>query len=294
MGSFLHSPRGNQYLFVVTDHFTKWVELFPLRKLDSQKIWDSLLQTFARFGFPTSLISDNASYFTSKVFVHSCAVLGIEHKRTSPYHPQGTITERVNRNLKMMLVAHTNRHKDWDAKLQEMAFATHTTANRSTGLSPAQLKFGKELAFPISNALRSTVPTPQCRSYSKLAYDLRKRFSDNLREARESLDVARLQQSEQYNQGSRNLMFEVGDLVLRRNHPLSDATRGFTASLATRWEGPFRVSKKLSPLTYTLIRCSSGQSTGPIHVTDLNLFHSQEEFSQDLTDGGSSRVPDTI
>ena len=154
VGPFPRSTRGNQYLLVVTDHFTKWVELFPLRKLDSKKIWDCLLETFARFGFAASLITDNASYFVSKVFVDACKALGIQHKRISPYHPQANITERVNRNLKMMLVAHTERHKDWDAKLAEMAFATHTTTNRSTGFTPAQLNFGEELAFPLDTGHR--------------------------------------------------------------------------------------------------------------------------------------------
>ncbi|XP_040067013.1 uncharacterized protein LOC120840498 [Ixodes scapularis] len=166
----------------------------------------------------------------------------------------------------MMLVAHTDRHKDWDAKLPEMAFATHTTVNRSTGLSPAQLNFGKELAFPLSNALRSTEPTSQYRSYSKFADDLRKRFSDNLREARESLDVARLQQSEQYNQGRRNLQFEVGDLVLRRTHPLSDATRGFTASLANRWrEGGDLITAAVAAISATTATRAGGPIRGGDH-----------------------------
>lgn len=269
------------------------MELFPLRKLDSQKIWDCLLQVFARFGFPASLISDNASYFTSKMFVDACTVLGIEHKRTSPYHPQANITERVNQNLKMMLVAHTERHKDWDAKLPEMAFATRTTVNRSTGLTPAQFNFGRELAFSLTNTLRSTEPRAQDRNYTKFADDLRKRFTINLKEARENLDVARLQQSDQYNQGRRDLQFEVGELVLRRTHPLSDAAKGFTASLANRWDGPFRVGKKLSPLTYTLIHHFSGESTGPTHVTDLKQFHVPEDgFSQDRTDADDGPVPD--
>lgn len=295
MGPFPRSTRGNQYLFVVTDHFTKWVELFPLRKLDSQKIWECLLETFARFGFPAQLVSDNASYLTSKVFVDACAVLGIKHKRTSPYHPQANITERVNRNLKMMLVAYTERHKDWDAKLPELAFATRTTTNRSTGLTPAQLNFGKELAFPLFNSLLSTESGGRLRPYVKFAEDLRKRFSDNLREARENLDVARMQQAEQYNQGRRDLQFEVGDFVLRRTHPLSDAARGFAASLANRWEGPFSVREKCSPLTYKLVHCESSEETGPVHVTDLKrFFQAEDEDSlQDRNDTDGSLVPDT-
>ncbi|XP_064475377.1 uncharacterized protein LOC135389242 [Ornithodoros turicata] len=166
MGPFPRSPRGNQYLLVVTDHFSKWVELFPLRKLVSERIWDRLMETFSRFGFPAQLITDNASYFTGRVFVDSCAALGIQHKRTTPYHPQANITERVNRNLKHMLVALTDRHKDWDVRLTELGFATRTTVNRSTGFSPAYLNFGKEVAFPLENGLRQCTE-PIARNLSR-------------------------------------------------------------------------------------------------------------------------------
>lgn len=192
MGPFPRSPRGNQYLLVVTDHFSKWVELFALRSLTSKRIWSCLMETFTRFGFPAKLISDNATYFASKVFRDSCAALGIQHKRTSPYHPQANITERVNRNLKSMLIAHTERHPDWDAKLPELAFATRTTVNRSTGFTPACLNFGKELTFPLENTC-TTNNRGAARSYGQFAGSLRRRLRDIVRDARESLDAARLQ-----------------------------------------------------------------------------------------------------
>lgn len=121
MGLFPMSPRRNKYLLVVIDHFKKWVELFLLRKLTTQKVWDCLLETFPRLGFPAQLIADNATYITSKVFTDSCDTLSIRHKRTSVYHPQVNTTRRVNRNLKCMLVAHTECHKNWDLKLAKIA-----------------------------------------------------------------------------------------------------------------------------------------------------------------------------
>lgn len=40
--------------------------------------------------------------------------------------PMAIVTERVNPYLKAMLIKHTERHRDWDAK---MAFATRMTIN---------------------------------------------------------------------------------------------------------------------------------------------------------------------
>lgn len=39
MGPYPTIPHGNQYLLVITDHFSKWVELIPLRKLVRERIW---------------------------------------------------------------------------------------------------------------------------------------------------------------------------------------------------------------------------------------------------------------
>ncbi|XP_064469873.1 uncharacterized protein LOC135384605 [Ornithodoros turicata] len=280
MGPFPRSPRGNQYLLVVTDHFSKWVELFPLRKLVSERIWDRLMETFSRFGFPAQLITDNASYFTGRVFVDSCAALGIQHKRTTPYHPQANITERVNRNLKHMLVALTDRHKDWDVRLTELGFATRTTVNRSTGFSPAYLNFGKEVAFPLENGLRQCTE-PIARNLSRYASELRSRLSDAVNSARESLDAARSEQARQYDKGHRPLSYEVGDLVLKRTHPLSNAAIGFAASLAQRWEGPFRVISRLSRLSYRLRRVNTAEETGPVHVGDLKRYHERDHAADE-------------
>ncbi|XP_064467809.1 uncharacterized protein LOC135378652 [Ornithodoros turicata] len=294
MGPYPRSPRGNQYLLVITDHFTKWVELYPLRKLVSARIWDRLLDVFSRFGFPDQLITDNASYFTSKVFVDTCSALSIRHKKTSPYHPQANITERVNRNIKMMMVTLTSRHKDWDARLTEIGFATRTTENRSTGFTPAYLSFGREIVFPLENTLRTLREQPR-RPYARYAEDIRNRLSTAVRCARENLEVARLEQASQYNKGRRQVTYRVGDLVLRRTHPLSDAAKGFAASLADRWDGPYRVSAQLTPVTYRLERCSTSEESDPVHITDLKEFIDrileQEEGQEDSGTSSSQSQP---
>lgn len=270
MGPYPRSPRGNCYLFVVTDHFTKWVELFPLRTVNRPNVWRCLMEVFSRFGFPAQLITDNATYFTSKLFEDNCRAVGVKHKRTTTYHPQTNITERVNRNLKAMLIAHTEQHKDWDAKLPEIAFATRTTVNRSTGFTPAYLNYGREMPFPLDR----TLPETEAGSgLSPHAVAVRQRLRDAIQAAREQLDVARLQQAEQYNRCRRDVQFAVGDMVLRRTHPLSDASRKFAASLAPKWEGPFTVSEKLSSITYLLRHSSTGEHAGPVNIADLKQYH---------------------
>lgn len=151
------------YLLAVTDHFTKWAELFPLRKLTARAVWDKLTEVFTRFGFPAELITDNASYFTAKVFVDACAAFGIKHRKTTTYHPQANPTERLNRNIKPLLAAFAQQHRDWDAYLHEISFSLRTNVNRSTGYTPAFLNFGRELPNPMDRVFRTGGRTPARR-----------------------------------------------------------------------------------------------------------------------------------
>lgn len=108
MAPYPGSPHDNQYQLVITNHFSKWGEVIPFRKLLCERMWERLLETFPRFGFTERLITDNALYFTRKVFADSCRALGIRHKKTTTYHPQSNIIETVNRNRRNLLVAITD------------------------------------------------------------------------------------------------------------------------------------------------------------------------------------------
>lgn len=278
MGPYPTTPSRNKFLLVVTDHFSKWVELFPLRKLTARVIMDKLMEVFTRFGFPEQLITDNASYFTAKVFVDSCAALGIKHKKTTTYHAQSNPTERVNRNIKHMLVAFSERHKDWDTYLPEIGFALRSTVNRSTGYAPSSLNLGRELPNPMDRVLadRSGMPVaPSARA--EYATHLRAKMTEALHKARCNLRTARAQQKAQYDRSHRNVHYEVGDLVLRRQHVLSDATKQFAASLAPKWTGPYLVREKVSSLVYRLENKKGKPIGGPVHVCDLKRYVPRDE-----------------
>lgn len=277
MGPYPSTPSRNKFLLVITDHFTKWVELFPLRKLTARVILEKLMEVFTRFGFPEQLITDNASYFTAKVFVDTCAALGIKHKKTTTYHAQSNPTERVNRNIKHMLVAFSERHKDWDTYLPEIGFALRSTVNRSTGYAPSSLNLGRELPNPMETVLADRSGVPGATSArAEYATQLREKLAEALHKARHNLSTARAQQKAQYDRTRRNVHYEVGDLVMRRHHVLSNASKQFAASLAPKWSGPYRVREKVSSLVYRLANMKGKPSGGPVHVCDLKRYIARE------------------
>lgn len=68
----------------------------------------------------------------------------------------------------------------------------------------------------------------------------------------------------------------MGDLVMRRHHVLSNASKQFVASLAPKWSGPYRVREKVSSLVYRLANMKGKPSGGPVHVCDLKRYIARE------------------
>ncbi|GFX19628.1 retrovirus-related Pol polyprotein from transposon 17.6 [Trichonephila clavipes] len=97
LGSYPASRvRRNRYVLVITDHFSKWAEIIPLKKASARIIADNFFDNYvSRFGAPVKLISDNGHHFISDNFEHLSDRLGIRHVKTVVYRPQANRTERV-------------------------------------------------------------------------------------------------------------------------------------------------------------------------------------------------------
>jgi len=73
---------------------------------------------FSAYGTPTCVVTDNAKVFCCKQFRDLCLRWGITHVTTTPYYPQASLSERVNRNLKSALkIFHHASQSAWDEDL---------------------------------------------------------------------------------------------------------------------------------------------------------------------------------
>ncbi|GFW07880.1 retrovirus-related Pol polyprotein from transposon 412 [Trichonephila clavipes] len=152
-------PERYKFILVISDHFTKWCELIPLRKASAQAIANAFFfdNYIARYGAPISLISDNGPQFISDVFEHLSHRLDIKHMKTVTYRPQSNLTERVNRNLVQMIASFVEEnHENWDQFLHEFAFALRTAVNETTNKTPAELFLGRKIITPFSKLINVT------------------------------------------------------------------------------------------------------------------------------------------
>ncbi|KAL0849948.1 hypothetical protein ABMA28_011871 [Loxostege sticticalis] len=65
--------------------------------------------------------------------------------------------------------------------------------------------------------------------------------------------------------------YQEGDLVLVESHRLSQAARGFTSKFVPRREGPYRITKVVSPTTYE-VQDRDGRPRGKYHASLLTAY----------------------
>ncbi|GFX67084.1 uncharacterized protein TNCV_590001 [Trichonephila clavipes] len=94
-------PERYRFLLVITDHFTKWSDLIPLRKASAQAIANALFENYiSRNGTPISLISDNNLQFISELFEHLSHRMDIKHIKTGPQSIPGPSHQLYTRQCK--------------------------------------------------------------------------------------------------------------------------------------------------------------------------------------------------
>ncbi|KAL1259570.1 hypothetical protein QQF64_010147 [Cirrhinus molitorella] len=277
MGPFPRSPKQNEYLLVIVDYFTKWVELFPVRSAKASIISRILVEEiFTRWGTPAFLVSDRGTQFTSHLLGLLCKQWGVVRKLTTAYHPQTNLTERVNRNLKTMIASYVgDQHKHWDKWLSEFRFAINSAWHESTGFSPAEIALGRKLKGPMERAFQQN-PNPDCPVYPTLE---RQELFFNL--VRRNVERAQAKQKKYYDQRRRSCEFRVGDMVWVRTHPLSKADEGFMAKLCPKWKGPAVVKKRLGPVNYQVAFSDKPDSLDSYHVQNLKMCHGWDKFSSE-------------
>ena len=136
-------PVDGLYFLVIVDAHSKWIEIFPTKTITSSMTISLLRSCFARLGLPVSIVSDNASCFTSQEFQTFVNNNGIHHITTAVYHPSSNgLAENAVKNFKKSYKLGVG---DVVEKLSKFLFSYRVTPHTTTGVSPAELMFGRRL-----------------------------------------------------------------------------------------------------------------------------------------------------
>ena len=244
------SARGNRYILVAIDYFTRWAEAYPVANISAESVASAFVDGWiTRFGVPERLHSDQGAQFESRLFSQLCSLLGICKSRTTAYHPQGDgRVERVNRTLVTLLRSHIlPDDRDWDLKLSFALLAYRTSRHVSTGYTPFRMLMGAEVRLP-ADVVFPLPSLPEMLPHEYVQF-VRKELVDAHRTAREKIGLDHQHQEELYNRRCHGEPIAVGSFVYLHNPAVKP---GFSPKFHVYWQGPFRVIDRISMTSYVL------------------------------------------
>ena len=250
-GPFPTSNSGNKYILVVTDYFSKWVEIFAVPDQTAVTCAEKILnEVISRYGCPHDLHSDQGSNYVSKIFRELCQMLEIRKTRTSPYNPKGNgQVERFNKTLVRMIKAYlTGEGKDWDKHLGCLAGAYRATIHETTGFTPNMLLMGREVRMPAQLTFECPGST-NYTCYGDYVEGLRLRMEKAHEVAREHLGKAAKRQKDAYDGKCVLHVYNPGDLVW---YATPTAQVHIAPKLRKCFIGPVLIVEKKNDLNYVI------------------------------------------
>lgn len=253
LGPYPKSRKGNVWILVVCDFFSKFVIVQCMKAATAQGVclvMENLV--FNLFGAPAVCITDNAKVFQGELFRKLLEKFGVTQWNLAVYHPSPNPAERVNRVIVTALRCALNRqadHRNWDESVQQIAAAIRTSVHESTGFSPYFINFGRNMISLGTeyDHLRELDPIADHeqsypREDTKRLYEL----------VRQNLHDAYQRYSKPYNlRSNEKHIFQAGDIVYKRNVHLSDKAKHFVGKFGTKYTRA-RIQSVVGTNTYIL------------------------------------------
>ena len=283
LGPITKTNDGFQYILLCVDVYTRWIEAFPLKTMDSKEIATILYnQIFCRYGSPRILVSDRGQNFLSNLVSALCEIFQITRHKTSSYHPQtNSACERQNNTIAQCLRTYCNEHpENWPNILPSVMMAIRKSpCMQSTEYSPFFLMFGDNMHLPFDTAV-----IPQ-DNLGRENQQYLKQFLDNLKIstkiAHENEKHFQHRNKRRYDQHTKVPDYIIGEKVLLK---IQKVPKGQSRKLYDVSGGPFVISEKGPNFTYKLIRCSNMRPLKSlINASNLRRYYDPETARDQLS-----------
>lgn len=180
---------NNEYILVIIDYFSRYMELKFLRSIKSRDVINFMEELSVKHGLPKSVKADNGKQFVSEEFKRFCATNNIELVTSPPYWPQANgEVENMNRALvKRLKIAHENG-KNYVEVIRNFQRMYNVTPHGTTGTAPSELLYKRVIRDKIPS-VHDIINRPEedaARDRDMINKEKGKEKGDTRRHAKES------------------------------------------------------------------------------------------------------------
>lgn len=270
-GPLKTSEKGKKFILVITDAFTKYIELVATENKEADTIANNIFNTWiCRFGIPAELVTDQGKEFTAQVCSRLWHKLEIIHSTTTARHPQtNSQAEVVNKTIARYLAAFVNESTlDWEPYLPALMFSYNTSFHRSIKTSPFFLTYGIEPVLPKQFDIDYKIDTAtDIMTKLQLARHLAKQHIET------QIDNAKIY----YDKDIKPVTFYKHQPVLLDEHYYINRNQ----KIAPKFTGPHLVIQMKGETNVELL-LNNGKTT-IVHVNRVKPYNSRENLPQDFS-----------
>lgn len=216
LGPYPRSRKGNRYVFVVVDWFTKFTLVQTLPKATAPAIAKYLENdVFLVFAVPQIISADNGKQFTSKLFKDLMPKYKVQKIwYNCNFRPQINHTERVNKSIVTAIRSYCHEdHRSWDEEVYRIAQAFRLNKHEVTETPSSFLIFSRNV--PVSGDCYGKIAE---NANNQIAISEKVHRLDDAQvmpelfeDVRKRLHMAYKKSKSRYDLRKRELRFYVGD-----------------------------------------------------------------------------------
>ena len=236
-GPLKTSDSGKKYVLVMTDAFSKYVEIVATPNKEAETVSLAIFNRWiCRFGCPLEIVSDGGKEFVNKISQELYKLIGVKHSSTTAYNPKcNAQVERCNQTVAKYLASFVNSTTlDWELYLAPLAFSYNTSLHRTTKSTPFALTYGEEAripSFPNPDVQRHYGESPPAEWYQRLQQARQLATQHSMQ--------ATARNEKDYNRNAVPTNYVEGQLVWLHEENFLNKNR----KLAPKWSGPYKIVK---------------------------------------------------
>jgi hypothetical protein len=243
-GSLPTSRGGVKFILVCLDVFSRFIKLYPLKSNTTRACRNKLLNDyFVNVIRPKAILSDNATQFRSPQWIKPLQQKGVEIRFSPIRHPESNPCERYMREIGKFCRTYCHQnHKKWAELTPHIERWINNSVCSSTNFCPVELMY------------RTQRPSIFKKILEQQGWQTKEEDSNTqkIEKAYVRMKTKALERERRRRKGNTEWSPQLGEKVLVRTQPVSDAIRGITAKFAPIYEGPYVISKILEHGAYEL------------------------------------------